>query len=152
MITTNNEEYLIRQNSFLVGFKQYKFNRKIYKSNISLKEFAVNGEEVIKRTKQKSEKNYLGIAIVILLGVLLRNKIPVEWLWGNSNIPINFLTGIFNLGYFWILLFLSFYLISFYRRKRFETALKKLDGDLVEIGEGYAKPPLQMTQNILRWW
>ncbi|MDT2011673.1 hypothetical protein [Carnobacterium divergens] len=84
MITTNNEEYLILQNCFLVGFKQYKLNRKIYKSNISLKEFVVTGEEVIKRTKQKSEKRYLGITIVIPLGILLRNKIPVEWLWGEK--------------------------------------------------------------------
>ncbi|WP_413488492.1 hypothetical protein [Carnobacterium divergens] len=143
---------MILQNCFLVGFKQYKFNSKIYKSNISLKEFVVTGEEVIKRTKQKSEKRYLGITIVIPLGILLRNKIPVEWLWGKSNIPINFLTGIFNLGYFWMLLFLIFYLISYYRKKIFMVKLKILNGDLVKIGEGYAKEPLQITQKILKWW
>lgn len=82
LLTKNNEEYLVRQNFFVVGFKQYKFNRKIYKTNILLRKFLINGEEVIKRTKKISEKNYLGIAIVIPLGALLRNQIPLEWLWG----------------------------------------------------------------------
>ncbi|MEI5993937.1 hypothetical protein [Candidatus Enterococcus mansonii] len=152
LITTNEEEYLIQQNFLLAGFKQYTFNRKIYKSNKSLKEFAISGEEVINQAKQESEKNYLGIAIAIPIGALLRNILPVEWLWGKSNLPINFLTGMFNLSYFWLVLMLSFYLISYYRKKRFESNLKKIGGDLVRIGEGYAKSPLRITQKILKWW
>ncbi|MBO0466072.1 hypothetical protein JZO73_00820 [Enterococcus plantarum] len=152
LIADNNEEYLIRQNFFLVGFKQYQFNRQMYKSNITLKEFSVLGEEVIKRTKQKSEKSYLGFALAIPLGALLRNKIPTEWLWGKSNFPIDLFTGITNLTFFWLLLVSSFYLISFYRKKRFETELKKIDGDLIKVGTGYAETPLQITQKTLKWW
>lgn len=71
---------------------------------------------------------------------------------GESNLPINYITGITNLIFFWILLILSLKVIFYYRKKKFEKEIQNLEIELVEIGKGYADSPLQITQNILKWW
>ncbi|WP_229078025.1 hypothetical protein [Enterococcus sp. 1001283B150225_161107_E12] len=48
LISDNNEEYLIRQNNFMVGLKQYRVNRKIYQASISLSEPSISGLEMEK--------------------------------------------------------------------------------------------------------
>ena len=62
LISDNNEEYLIRQNNFMVGLKQYRVSRKIY-PNISLCKFSISGLENGKEIRKKLEKSYLGVAI-----------------------------------------------------------------------------------------
>ncbi|MGA5591275.1 hypothetical protein ACPCF3_07725 [Enterococcus mundtii] len=76
MISDNNEEYLIRQNNFMVGLKQYRVNRKIYQASISLSEFSISGLEMEKEIKKKSEKSHLGVAMGLPLSNLVRNFIP----------------------------------------------------------------------------
>ncbi len=71
---------------------------------------------------------------------------------GKSNISLDIFTGIANLIFFLLLLIASLFLISFYRKKKIERELKKRAGKLIEVGVGYAKSPLQLTQQVLKWW
>ncbi|MGG5342589.1 hypothetical protein [Enterococcus sp. AZ192] len=152
LVDNDGEEYLVRQNFFLFGFKLFKFNRNIYKASKSLKKYSVSSEEIIKQTHKKTGTSYLGIGLAIPIGAILRGVIPLNWLWGESNLPINYITGITNLIFFWILLILSLKVIFYYRKKKFEKEIQNLEIELVEIGKGYADSPLQITQNILKWW
>lgn len=137
LITEEKDEYLIRQNSGLIGLGKYKIQRKIYKTNFSLRNYAIEGIEVKKRIKKRSEYNFIGIAASLILGAMLRNNIPKSWIWGDTNLPINVITGMLNLLSFWLCIALCFSVISLYRKKFFEYNLKKNKSNLVLIGKGY---------------
>ncbi|MDT1957751.1 hypothetical protein MX629_04885 [Carnobacterium divergens] len=152
LIDEEGEEFIIQQNFFLVGFKQFKFNRKVYQATDSLKKYSISGEELIIKTKEKSDKSYLGLALVIPLMALFRNTIPLDLLWGASNLPINYLVGILNLILFWIVSFFLLRITFFLRKSKFQKELKKLNIKICEVGHGYSKTPLQITQEFLKWW
>lgn len=152
LISDNNEEYLIRQNNFMVGLKQYRVNRKIYQASISLNEFSISGLEIGEEIKKKSEKSYLGVAIGLPLSNLVRDFIPQNWLWGKSNLPIDMLEGTINLFFFWLALVICLSVVSYWRKNRLKKELEKRGGSLKRIGKGYAITPLIITQKILKWW
>lgn len=151
-ISDDNKEYLIKQNNLLVGFKQYKIHRRIYQTNISLNKFCISGLEMEKIIKNKSEKSYLGIAIILPLGAFMREIIPKTWLWGRDNFPINILDGIINLILFWIVLVACLSVVSYWRKQHLEKELKKRGAVLKNVGRGYATTPLIITQKVLKWW
>ncbi|WP_143353639.1 hypothetical protein [Candidatus Enterococcus mansonii] len=133
-ITEEKEEYLIRQNSGVIGFKGFTIQRKIYTSDISLESKKVLGSKVKKRIKNNSEYKYIGV--VAVLSAIIRNNVPKDWIWGETNLPINVMTGIVNLFFFWLLLALCFSVVSFYRKMVFDSHLKKLKGNLILLGKG----------------
>lgn len=137
LISEEKEEYLIRQNSGIIGLGEYKIQRKIYKTNFSLRKYAVEGIELKKRLKKRSEYNFIGVAAALILGAMLRNNIPKSWIFGDTNLPINVITGVLNLLYFWLYIVICFNVVSFYRKKFFEYKLKKNKGDFALIGKGY---------------
>lgn len=148
LITEEKKEYLIRQNSGLIGSGKYKIQRKIYKTNFSLKNYAIEGIELKKRLKKKSEYNFIGITASLILGAMLRNNIPKNWIWGDTNLPINVITGMLNLLSFWLCIVLCFSVISFYRKIFFEYNLKKNKGNLVLIGKGYESKKYRENEEI----
>ena len=152
LISDNNEEYLIRQNNFMVGLKQYRVSRKIYQANISLCKFSISGLEMEKEIRKKLEKSYLGVAIGLPLSNLVRNFIPQNWLWGKSNLPIDMLEGIINLLFFWLALVICLSVVSYWRKNRLKKELEKRGSSLKLIGKGYAITPLIITQKKLKWW
>ncbi|MBO1300406.1 MULTISPECIES: hypothetical protein [unclassified Enterococcus] len=151
-ISDDNEEYLIRQNNFMLGFKQYRVSRKIYQANISLYKFSISGLEMEKQIKKKSEKSYLGVAIGLPLSNLVRDFIPQNWLWGKSNLPIDMLEGIINLFFFWLALAICLSVVSYWRKNKLIKELEKRGISLKRIGKGYALTPLIITQKKLKWW
>ncbi|WP_314066068.1 hypothetical protein [uncultured Vagococcus sp.] len=152
LIDESNNEYLVRQNFFLFGLKQYKFNRKIYKVNQSLRKYSFLSEKTIKKAQEKNNKSYIGLGLAIPIGAVLRNVIPFDWLWGASNLPIDYGVGFVNLIIFWLSLIISLKIVSNYRKKKFEKKIKEFGMNLTEFGTGYAISPLRTTQNILKWW
>lgn len=152
LIDDEGEEFIIQQNFFLFGFKQFKFNRKVYQATDSLKKYSISGKELIIKTKEKSDKSYLGLALVIPLMAIFRNVIPLDLLWGASNLPISYLTGILNLILFWLVSFSLLKITFSLRKSKFQKKLKKLNIELHEVGQGYSKTPLQTTQEFLKWW
>jgi hypothetical protein len=138
LLTQENEEYLIRQNSGLLGVGDYKIRREVYKSNIVFKSKIISKDEMKKNMKKKSERNFIGISIGIVLSAILRHSIDKSWIFGKINFPPNVVTGIFNLMIFWTIFILIFYLISRYRKQRFLSNVEKFcNGNLDLIGKGY---------------
>ncbi|MGG5342591.1 hypothetical protein [Enterococcus sp. AZ192] len=138
LLTQDNEEYLIRQNSGLIGFGKHKIKREIYKSNVGLRDKIISKDEMKIAMKKKSERNFIGISIGIVLSAILRHSIEKSWIFGETNFPPNILTGIFNLMIFWTIFSLIFYLISKYRKQRFLSNVEKFcNGDLDLVGKGY---------------
>jgi hypothetical protein len=138
LLTQENEEYLIRQNSGLLGVGDYKIRREVYKSNIVFKSKIISKDEMKKNMKKKSERNFIGISIGLVLSAILRHSIDKSWIFGKINFPPNILTGIFNLMIFWTIFILIFYLISRYRKQRFLSNVEKFcNGNLDLIGKGY---------------
>jgi hypothetical protein len=138
LLTQENEEYLIRQNSGLLGVGDYKIRREVYKSNIVFKSKIISKDEMKKNMKKKSERNFIGISIGIVLSAILRHSIDKSWIFGKINFPPNVVTGIFNLMIFWTIFILIFYLISKYRKQRFLSNVEKFcNGNLDLIGKGY---------------
>lgn len=150
ILETPQKEYLVRQNSSILGFKNFKIKRKIYETNIDLKALKVEGKELTQQSKENSRKNFIGIGIALVLSALLRAIIPSEWIWGRVNLPISFVEGIENLFLFWILVLLSFLLLSFYRRKIIEKRLQVFNGSLTYIGKGYNKTALNKDLNEVK--
>ncbi|MGX7412231.1 hypothetical protein [Enterococcus caccae] len=136
LITEEKEEYLVRQNSEFIGFRGFNIKRQMYKSEVSLKNKTVQRAE-LNKVKKKAEFNYIGITVVAIVGPVLRNNVPKDWIWGDTNLPINSITGMLNILLLWLLVSLCFSVISFYRKKFFEYYLKKLKSDLVFVGKGY---------------
>lgn len=119
LVTENNEEFIVRQNSNLLRLGNYHLKREIYKSNTPLKSFSVDYKEAEKEDKKKSNNNYIGRAIALVLYPIIRKTVPVEWLWGNSDQSFNFSIGIKNLLFFWLTIIVCLYFCSFYRKRNF---------------------------------
>lgn len=153
LLTQENEEYLIRQNSGIIGLGKHKISRKIYKSNIDFRNKIISKDEMKKAMKKKSEHNYIGISIGLIISAILRHSIDMSWIFGKINSPINIVTGIFNLMIFWIFFILVFFLVSKYRKKKFISNLEYFcNGDLDLIGEGHeiniSKERIMTIKNI----
>ena len=119
LVTENNEEFIVRQNSNLLRLGNYHLKREIYKSNTPLKSFSVDCKEAEKEDKEKSNNNYIGRAIALVSYPIIRKIIPVEWLWGNSDQSFNFSIGIKNLLFFWLTIIVCLYFCSFFRKRIF---------------------------------
>ncbi len=117
LVTENNEEFVVRQNSNFLRLGNYHLKREIYKSNTSLKSFSVDYKETEKENKKKSNSNYIGSAIALVLYPIIRKIVPVEWLWGNSDQSFNFSIGIKNLLFFWLTIIVCLYFCSFFRKR-----------------------------------
>lgn len=138
LLTQENEEYLIRQNSGIIGFGKHKISRKIYKSNIDFRNKIISKDKMKKAMKKKSEHGHIGVSIGLITSPILRRSIDKSWIFGEFNSPINIVTGIFNLMIFWIIFILVFFLVSKYRKKKFISNLEYFcNGGLDLIGEGH---------------
>ena len=119
LVTENNEEFIVRQNSNLLRLGNYHLKREIYKSNTPLKRFSVDCKEAEKEDKEKSNNNYIGRAIALVSYPIIRKIVPVEWLWGNSDQSFNFSIGIKNLLFFLLTIIVCLYFCSFFRKRVF---------------------------------
>lgn len=138
IVTKDNKEYLIKQNSMLLCIGNYKIKRKFYKTNSSLIKYKGTKEEIKKIVDTQKKNNSLTVAIGIVIGSLIRNILNKTFFYGAINIPIDFFKGVSNILWFWFLLLLSSISISIFRRIKLQKILKHHNSLPLEfIGIGY---------------
>ncbi|AYG00465.1 hypothetical protein [Lactococcus allomyrinae] len=134
LLQSNDDEYLIKQNSFL--FRNV-YPRKIYQSDIKLSEYKLMNPFQKKNT---SGISYIGVAVVVSAAV--RALIPAYFFFGNINYPISIGIGIVNILFLWIIMIIVFSAIALFRKILLSNVIKKLNGDLALIGKMSSNIPL----------
>lgn len=153
IITEDNQEYLIKQNSVLLRLGKYKIKRKFYKVDGSLTRYKGSREEVKRlvdnQNKVNSFVNSFKVAIGLVIGAIIRNVLDKSFFYGNTNVPIEFLKGISNILLFWMMLLLCINYISIHRQRKIEKILKYNNNlSLQYIGIGYEEMRVEKNKNI----
>lgn len=153
LFLTGEEEYLIRQNSGLIGFGKFKVKRKVYKSNIEFKDKIISKKAMKERQKKKSDRTYIGISIGVILSALLRNNIDESLIFGKINFPFSIGIGLMNFIIFWFFFVGVFFLVSQYRKIIFMSKLKNyFNGRIIIEGKSYEVNVSKKRINIIKYF
>lgn len=142
LIAKNGEEFLVRRNFRLpwYGFQE------VYQTGISLAPIAILNSVEIKN------RSFLGVGIGIAIAPLVRMIVPMELIFGESNLPINVLEGVYNIFGLSIIAMLAFFITSFYRYKKVESYIQKQGGKLSKLGYIKSNQYLTLMANGRELW
>ncbi|MBK0084430.1 hypothetical protein IAE51_11050 [Lactococcus sp. S64] len=141
-VTIDNQEYLIKRNMAISN----RFNRKIFKSSISLIPYIYNP------SNSKTRKNFskYGIGVGIVLSAIIRSIVPKQFIYAEP--PQDFLIGISRVILFFILVVIVLMIVSLYRKKFLEKKIRNMGGELNFLGIARPLSPLQIVKDNLEVW
>lgn len=140
-VSDEGNEYLIKRNTILNS----KVKRKLFQSNISLKNFRVD----YKASNKTNYKN-IGIGVGLILSAILRTLLPSYIFY--ESIPSTPFTGFLRVFIFIMMLLISFKLIAIWRKVMLEKNIKRLKGELNFIGYYQPLSPIKITKNGNKVW
>ncbi|HFR3867680.1 TPA: hypothetical protein ACHWA6_001218 [Streptococcus suis] len=143
IIEDDGKEYLVRRN-FSLSSNWY---RKVYRSNRSLKEYLISGEDY-ERLSQSSKYQGWGIGLGIAIGAIINQIAPSNLFFGAINSSGDAMIGIKSIGTLILVTAVSFSLASVIRKMRLERQL----GSLVLIGKIKSKTALKVLTNGREFW
>lgn len=142
LIAKNGEEFLVRRNFRLPWYGL----QEVYKTGTSMAPIAILDSVEIKN------RSFLGAGIGIAIAPLLRIVVPMELIFGESNLTINVLVGVYNITILSILAMLAFFLTSLYRFKKVERYIQKQGGRLYKLGYIKSNQYLTLMANGRELW
>ncbi len=142
LVTTDNQEYLIKRNMAMSN----RFNRKIFRSSVSLKPFIYNPSNL--KNRKPFPKYAVGVGVV--LSALIRSVVPKQIIYAEP--PQGFLIGISRVILFFILVVITSIIVSLYRKKFLEKKIRNMGGELNFLGIVQPLSPLQVVKDNLEVW
>lgn len=141
IVTDLGQEYLVQRNYSLSSKRFFK----IYQTEYSL--YNHIADQGLNSTKRLTN---LGIAIV--LSAFIRWLTPFELWLGSTNHAASLVQGSINLLILVLVLLISFFLVSSYRKIKLKNFLRERNADLSYIGKVRSLIPLKTVKEGIGFW
>lgn len=112
LVTKKGQTYLVEKHFSLGSYQPLN----IYETDISMREYILEPQKLELAEKKRSKSSNMGLYLLLLTTArLLVKLIPMNWLFGSSNIPFNMFVGLMNVSVTLVALLGVCYLVRQYR-------------------------------------
>ena len=141
IVTDLGQEYLVQRNYSLSSKRFFK----IYQTEYSLyNHIADRG--------LNSTKRLTNLGIAIMLSAFVRWLTPFELWLGPTNHAASLVQGSINISILVLVLFISFFLVSWYRKIKLKNFLRERNADLRYTGKVRSLTPLKTVKEGIGFW
>ena len=141
IVTDLGQEYLVQRNYSLSSKRFFK----IYQTEYSLCNH-------ISDQGLNSNKRLTNLGIAIVLSAFIRWLTPFELWLDPTNHVASLVQGSINISILVLVLFISFFLVSWYRKIKLRNFLRKRNADLIYIGRVRSLTPLKIVKEGIGFW
>lgn len=141
IVTDLGQEYLVQRNYSLSSKSFFR----IYQTEYSLYNH-------ISDRGLNSNKRLTNLGIAIVLSACIRWLTPFELWLGPTNHTASLVQGSINVLILVLVLFISFFWVSWYRKIKLKNFLRKQNADLSYIGKVRSLTPLKTVKEGIGFW
>jgi len=141
IVTDLGQEYLMQRNYSLSSKSFFKIYQTEYPLCSHISDRGLN-----------SNKRLTNLGIAIVLSAFIRWLTPFELWLGPTNHTASLVQGSINVLILVLVLFISFFLVSWYRKIKLKNFLRKQNADLRYIGKVRSLTPLKTVKEGIGFW
>lgn len=141
IVTDLDQEYLVQRNYSLSSKSFFKIYQTEYPLCNHISDRGLN-----------SNKQLTNLGIAIVLSAFIRWLTPFELWLGPTNHVASLVQGSINISILVLVLFISFFLVSWYRKIKLKNFLRERNADLLYIGRVRSLTPLKIVKEGIGFW